>query len=228
MTDYGRLSVIIPARGLSKGIPRKNLQKVGGKTLLEIAINRGFQSKGTVYVTTEDDEIADLSDKLGAYVIERPKKLSEDSEHAIYPVLHAIKELALPNNDVVAMVLPTTPFVSGAHIHAATRKLTDAQSVVGVTKVGPSNSLRYIGPSGELTPVFSRRTIHSQRQEVPPVYLVTGGIFVSTVGSLWEHGTFHTKTAIPYMLDSNEALDINTLEDLGKAQALVDLNKMKV
>jgi CMP-N-acetylneuraminic acid synthetase len=124
---------LIPARGGSKGIPRKNLAPVGGKPLLEWTVEaaRAATELTRVVVSTEDDEIAAAA---GVDVLRRPDELAEDETPMLDVIRHAVAELS---PDVVVLLQPTSPLRRPEHIDAAVRLLleSDADAVVSVVAV---------------------------------------------------------------------------------------------
>ncbi len=107
---------IIPARGGSKGIPRKNLQKVGGVPLVVRAVTACLDAErvDTVVVTTDDKEIAEVAHKAGAYAILQPPEVSTDESSSESALLWALEQM--PGYDVLAFVQCTSPFVTGEDI----------------------------------------------------------------------------------------------------------------
>jgi CMP-N-acetylneuraminic acid synthetase len=105
---------LITARGGSKGVPRKNLQVVGGKPLVVRSIEAALSSpvKASVFVSTDDDEIAELSQQSGAKVIRRPSELATDSSTSESAVLHFLDSERLTNGKIV-LIQPTSPFLNG-------------------------------------------------------------------------------------------------------------------
>ena len=108
---------LIPARGKSKGIPRKNIKNLCGKPLIAWTIEESLKSKklDNVVVSTDDEEIADIAQKYGADVpFMRPAELAGDSTSGIDTVLHAIDEL--PDFDSVLLLQPTSPLRTSTDI----------------------------------------------------------------------------------------------------------------
>ena len=111
---------IIPARGGSKGIPRKNLCEVGGKNL----ILRGIELLGQtecdkIYVSTDDAEIASISKKNGAGVIDRPKELAGDQSSTESVLFHAVESLAMQLEDILVLHQITSPLIMAASVNTA-------------------------------------------------------------------------------------------------------------
>ena len=107
---------IIPARGGSKGVPGKNLRRVGGRSLVERAIDscRAARLVDDVYVTTDDAEIARTAEAAGAKVIMRPVELASDTASSESALLHALDQLAMISEEpeVVVFVQCTSPFIA--------------------------------------------------------------------------------------------------------------------
>ena len=106
--------LLIPARGGSKSVPRKNLADLGGRPLIEWVIAAATQSRlaATVAVSSDDDEILETAARAGvAQLIRRPDHLAGDEASSTDAALHALEQLA-PAHDVVALVQPTSPFVA--------------------------------------------------------------------------------------------------------------------
>ncbi len=100
---------VIPARGGSKGIPRKNLMPFAGKPLIYWSIKAAFESKllNRFIVSTEDEEIANISRQLGADVLERPVELAEDTATTMSILEHIVREI--PEADFILLMQPTSP-----------------------------------------------------------------------------------------------------------------------
>jgi CMP-N-acetylneuraminic acid synthetase len=219
---------VIPARGGSKGIPRKNLQELGGRPLLEWSISAARLSGAVarIIVSTDSEEIAGVARAAGAEApFLRPATLASDEIHSVHVVLHALdwleaREGAAP--ELVMMLLPTSPFrrpvdVRGAVDLLKTRK---AQSVVSVVDLGkyPTN-LRYL--RGErLEYVVPEVERNAQRQGLEKLYAVNGSIFLARSSALGRSGTFHIDGALGYAMAPLNSVDINSPEDLASARRL--------
>ncbi len=232
MTGSASLGVtaIIPARGGSKGIPRKNLRPLAGKPLVNWSVEAARMARlvTRVIVSTDSEEIASTARAAGADVpFMRPPHLAEDSVHAVHVVLHALDWLeehegVLP--DVVVMLLPTSPFRLPPHIDGAIEVFLEKQppSVVSVCiHEKPIMSLRVIR-DGRLVPLQKAENLDIQRQDVEPIYAVNGSIYVSRPSALRQHKSFHGSEAAAYVMPRLNSLDINTLEDLALANLLAD------
>lgn len=132
---------IIPARGGSKGIPRKNLYNFSGKPLIAYTIEAGLNSKyiDKVVLSTEDDEIAEVARKYGAKVIKRPVELAQDKTKTAPVLVQVVEELKKQgyNPDIIVTLQPTSPLRGANVIDQAIEKLenSDCDSVFTGNKV---------------------------------------------------------------------------------------------
>lgn len=128
---------LIPARGGSKAIPRKNLAAAGGRPLIAWTIDAAHESASLarVVVSTDSDEIADVAGTLGAEVLRRPPELSGDDTPMAAVVAHALEELAPV--DALVLLQPTSPLRRARHVDEAVAlfEATGADCVVSVVEV---------------------------------------------------------------------------------------------
>ena len=221
---------VIPARGGSKAIPRKNVRLLGGKPLLawSVAAARAARLVDRVLVSTDDAEIAEAARDAGAEVpFLRPTELSGDDVHSVHSVLHALDWLEAqegrgPNQ--VAMLLPTSPLRAAVDLDRAIALLRDpgAPSVISVCGASPHGSLRWLR-DGRLVPLEQQGERNFQRQEVEPLYAVNGSIYVAATSALRQHGSFHIDGALGSVMPKHRSVDINSLEDFAIAEALAPL-----
>ncbi len=182
--DRGRVVAIIPARGGSKGVPRKNLRRVGGMPLVERAVRSALAVPDIdlVVVSTDDDEIAAVSRAAGARVVRRPAALSGDTASSESAILHALEDLEAAGErvDVVAFLQATSPFIPTDALAAAVREVGDgrADSVFAAHETygflwGRS------GTSSDAAVALNHDAAHRpRRQDREPHYLETGAFYV--------------------------------------------------
>ena len=125
----------ILARGQSKGIPRKNLQTVGGVPLVVRAVRAAHESvlSREVYVSTDDAEIAECAKDVGAHIINRPPTLSTDDSSSESALLHGLSELGLTDGKLI-MIQPTSPFLRGEDLSALLHVAGKSDSALTVTE----------------------------------------------------------------------------------------------
>lgn len=210
-----KILTVIPAKGTSSRVPNKNMQDLGGKPLFRWTVDAAIASGvcGTIVVSTDDDEIAALSDDVT--VLRRPPELCRDPAQMPEVALHALEHF--PDRDVVMVLLPTSPFRTHTHIEAALMlhcSETPRRNVVSVLASGMAHKALTVGRYVEQGP-----SIRDER--MPPIVLLTGAIWLSTPERLRADGHISALGAIPFCLDGPAALDIDTPADLEAARAVL-------
>lgn len=213
---------LIPARGGSKGIPRKNLVPLGGRPLLAWTIDAALESRAVTrtVVSTEDDEIAVAARELGAEVLSRPPGLAADDTPMQPVIAHALDELE--GSDVLVLLQPTSPLRRAQHVDEAVELLlgTGADSVVSVVEVPH----RY--RPGSLMALDGDRLVRpaddhaGTRQEKPLVYARNGpAVLALRPGRI---GTdLYGGDCRPYVMGARESLDVDEPFDLELAELLL-------
>lgn len=221
-----RTLAVIPARGGSKGIPRKNVVRVCGKPLvgwtIEAALAAGRVDR--VVVSTDDREIAAVAREFGAEVIERPAELSGDEASSEAALLHALERLDKAEKyrpDVLVFLQCTSPLTAPEDIDSAVRALLDenADSAVAVTPY--HYFLWRKDEAGNAVGVNHDKTRRALRQEQEPQYLETGAVYVMrTAGFLEAKHRFFGKTAM-HVMPPERCLEIDDPADLEAAELLL-------
>lgn len=220
---------IIPARGGSKGIPRKNIQELGGKPLIAWTIEaaKGALCIDRIIVSTEDEEIAAFARALGAEVpFIRPLELAADDTPGIDPIHHAIKEL--PGFDWALMLQPTSPFRTSSDIDGIFNycQAHAAPSAVSVCEAGKHPYWMYQRDEMDrLQPVIAGRPEIARRQDLPSVYALNGALYLGQTDWLLKHKGFVGQETIGYVMPGERSLDLDTVQDWEWAEYL--LNKIK-
>jgi len=207
---------LIPARGGSKGIPRKNLAQVGGKPLLAWTVEaaRAASELTRVVVSTDDDEIAAAA---GVEVLRRPEELAADDTPMLDVVRHAVAELS---PDVVVLLQPTSPLRRAEHVDAAVRLLLEsaADAVVSVVAVphrfSPDALMDVV--DGRVVARGGTRT----RQEKEVVY-ARNGPAVLAVRSDRLGDDLYAGDCRPYLMDARDSRDVDNAFDLELADLLL-------
>lgn len=225
---------VIPARGGSKGIPKKNIKMLCGKPLIAWTIEQALGAKclDKVVVSTDDKDIASVAWDYGAQVHERSEKNSGDDVHAVHAIIECLdfyEKFGIIDN--VAMLLATSPLRSSKDIDACFDILYrgECKSVVSVTSFDkPITSLRHLDEERDdkMWPIFKVDSFEVQRQEVKkPLYEVNGSIYVSTVKHLRRTESFHQGNPKAYKMPRSTSVDINTLDDWAIAEAILSCRK---
>jgi CMP-N-acetylneuraminic acid synthetase len=209
---------LIPARGGSKGIPRKNLAPVAGKSLLAWTVDaaHGAETLTRVVVSTDDDEIAAAA---GAEVLRRPAELGGDDTPMLDVIRHAIAEL---RPDLLVLLQPTSPLRRSEHVDGAVSLLleTDADSVVSVCEVPhryePDSLMDLV--DGRLV---ARGKAHS-RQEKATVYARNGPAVLALRADRLGRDLY-VGDCRAFVMDQRSSLDVDTPFDLEVAELLLRL-----
>jgi CMP-N-acetylneuraminic acid synthetase len=227
----GRVLGVIPARGGSKRVPRKNIRDVGGKPLIAYAIEQASQAKtlDTAIVSTEDDEIRDVAREYGGSVpFERPAHLASDDATIDEVIEHALDWHAERGEtfDAVCAVTVTTPLRDPRDIDGAVDRLfqTGGESVVSVTAFDdPPFWAVETDDEGYLSPYFGEGYLWSttRTQEVPDLHRPNASVYVATVSAFDKHGSFYTDETRGYEMPRERSLDIDEPFDLKIADALL-------
>jgi CMP-N,N'-diacetyllegionaminic acid synthase len=222
---------VIPARGGSKGIPRKNLVLLKGIPLIAhtIAAARGSKALSRLIVSTDDEEIANYALRMGVGVpFMRPPELAND-DSPIFPVLqHLLCELKKTNYvpDALVLLQPTSPFRKSEQIDAAVSLFLESNcdTVVSVTEVPhqfhPVSVMTV--EEGYLHPFLKDEGFRIlRRQDKPLVYARNGPAIIAIKSNFIASGSgLYTGTVVPYIMDSFTSIDIDTISDLYYAEAL--------
>lgn len=236
MISTQAVCAIIPARGGSKGIPRKNIVPVADKPLIAHSIEHAKASQyiDRVIVSTDDQEIARVAESCGAEVpFLRPDELAED--HVLdWPVfVHALTWLKDYDHyapEIVVHLRPTSPLRLPQQIDAAIQQLADHPDADSVRSVSVPSQHPYrmfaIGEDGFLTPLL--QTPYSEpyllrRQDLPPVYWYNCVIDVTRWRTIFQQQSMTGKRILPFVMDSKFVVDIDSPEDLLVANVKVKL-----
>ena len=229
---------IIPARGGSKGIPKKNIIPLAGKPLIQYTIDAALHSKllTTVMVSTDDKDIAALSKKLGADVpFLRPKHLATDTAKTLDVAIHAIREVEKKEKktfDIIVILQPTTPLRKSKHIDEAVHLLVthkkDTDSVISVVDVGANHPLRMKRiVNGVLVNYIDQGHEDTRpRQQLPPVYIRNGALYIAWRDVILS-GSITGKKSRAYVMPPEYSINIDTLLDIPVAEYFLKEEKQK-
>jgi len=222
---------LIPARGGSKGIPGKNLRKIGGLTLVEWSVRHAQRAKAVdrIIVSTDSDEIAGVARAAGAEVpFLRPPDLAGDNV-LDYPVfLHALKWLESKGDTVPEIVVhlrPTAPYREDGWIDAAVATLRNTPSADAVRSVSEVTQHPYrvfeLDPEGLLSPVMLHRhptPALLRRQDLPRMFYYNCVIDVTWSRTILEKQSMTGDRLAPWIMPADDVVDIDTPRDLAFAE----------
>ncbi len=225
-----KILAIIPARGGSKGVPRKNIKLLGKMPLIEYTINAAKAAAGLteIVVSTEDAEIAIAAEVCGSKPpFIRPVELSRDDSASIAVVQHAITyyESQAVFFDAVCLLQPTTPFRTEGFIDEAIQKfvVSGADSLVSVLPIPHEYNPHWAfeeSENGLLKIATGESNIISRRQELPKAFHRDGSIYL-TKTQVAKSGSFFGQS-IAYIENNPELyVNIDTMADWEKAESLL-------
>jgi N-acylneuraminate cytidylyltransferase len=218
MIGAKRVLAVIPARGGSKGLPRKNIRLVAGKPLIAYSIECARQSQyvDRIIVSSEDDEILDVAVRCGAEVLRRPRHLATDEAPGVATALHAIE--ALPGYDMAVLLQPTSPLRAAADIDGCIEQCLASGMTACVSVVEAEESPYWMFSLTEqqsLQPVvpLDDRPI-GRRQDLPRAYLLNGAVYAAGCDWLTSHGTFVLPGIRGWVMSRQRSIDIDDQSDL--------------
>ncbi|WP_142785581.1 acylneuraminate cytidylyltransferase family protein [Changchengzhania lutea] len=231
-----RILGLIPARGGSKSIPKKNIKILNGKPLIQYTIEAAQDSKKltNLILSSDDEAIIEVAKKLNLEVpFVRPKHLAEDKSPTLGVIQHALKFYAEQNIcfDAVCLLQVTSPFKTGKFIDEAIKKFkeSDCDALVSVQRVPDDYNPHWTfkkDKKGNLELFTGEKEIVSRRQDLPEVYHRDGLIYITKTNVLLEQNSLYGSKLAYIKSPSNYTINIDTLEDWKKAEAFLNLNNM--
>lgn len=220
---------LIPARGGSKGVVKKNIIPLLSKPLIVYTIEAARRAKtlDRIIVSTDDAAIARICREHGIEApFLRPKSLARDTTPMLLVLQHAVKYLEKKQHykaDIVVLLQPTSPLRKSSHIDRAVRTLlnTKADSVVTLCEAASSPYWFSKIVRGRVVPFNSCGEKFSRRQDLPKLYQVNGAVYVTRYDCLMRQGKILGKDSRPIIMSREESLDIDTELDLKIAETLL-------
>lgn len=216
---------IIPARGGSKGIPKKNIFPIAGKPLIVHTIEQSKSSSlvSETFVSTDDKEIALISASAGATVVERPADISGDhasSEAALLNVINQIQFMGKPRPDVIVFLQCTCPIRRSTDIDNAIKALHEKHAD-SILSVSPSHRFLWTEEDGVARAINYDFMARPRRQEMRAQYVENGSIYVSRIDGLLNTGNRIFGKVALYEMAEESAVDIDTLLDMKLAELIL-------
>jgi CMP-N-acetylneuraminic acid synthetase len=216
---------IIPARGNSKGVPRKNLRPLAGKPLIYYSITTALQSKSTdrVVVSTEDEEIALFATRFGAEVIFRPPELAKDNVTIEPVIIHAVENIESEGDryNIILTLQPTSPLLKPRDIEKALALFRDPD-VDTVLSAVDDRHLRWKTVNGKYVPAYRQRL---NRQQLSPLFKETGAI-IACRREVLENGSRFGKNIKLLFTDPQKSVDIDSATDFFICESLLQQKKI--
>lgn len=217
---------IIPARGGSKGVPRKNIRDLVGKPLIAWTIETAQQSKyiDRLILSSEDNEIVRVAKKWGCEVpFVRPLELAQDTTPGIEPVIHAVNTLK-ESYDYVVLLQPTSPLRTIEDIDACIEMCIERNVPACVSVCEAEHSPYWmftLGERGKMKKLIDLDNNYLRRQDIPSVYRLNGAVYVAKTEFILKNKSFLTDETAGYIMSIEHSIDIDTEKDFRFAELLL-------
>lgn len=229
-----KIIAIIPARGGSKGLPRKNIKLLLEKPLIAWTIEQAKKSKyiDNIVVSTEDEEIAEISKECGAEVpFLRPKELAKDDSPTIDAIMHAINRFEERGEyfDIIVLLEPTSPLRDAEDIDKCIELMLNnknkmARAIVSVAKLEiahPEFNI-IINEDGFIRKADGSTNFRVlRRQDLKDLYFFDGSVYISYTDTLKRKKTFYHGLTLGYIVPKYKSLEIDELCDFISIEALM-------
>lgn len=226
MIDDNKVLAVIPARGGSKRLPKKNIMLLGGKPLVTWTIEAGLKSKyiDTLIVSSDDKEILDISMHAGANVIKRPPKFAADDSKTSDTIKHVIKTVA-EDFDFIVLLQPTSPLRTEKHIDDAFDLLMskNADAVISVCEIDhPPLWCNMLPDDFNMSNFLPDDLKEKRSQDLPTFYRINGAIYICRTKRFLKENTFFINDNIyAYIMDKESSVDIDTYIDFKLAEVIL-------
>lgn len=224
---------IIPARGGSKALPRKNIALLAGEPLISYTIRaaRGAARVDRVIVSTDDEEIATVARKYGAEVpFLRPAELAQDHSPTLPAIQHAVDAMQRFCGEtpaLVTLIQPTSPFTRAGQVDVAVELLAnrpEADAVTTVVEVDHVNhpfNIRRIDDAGFVDFMMPEEHYQYPNRQSKPRYYRFGNLYVTRYETLMNEGSLFGHRCLPLTVDLPSCFDINDATDLAIAECML-------
>ena len=217
-----RTVAIIPARGGSKRIPRKNIRNFLGKPMISYAIATAQESGlfSEIVVSTDDAEIGEVAAKFGATVpFIRPETLADDHCGTLDVIKHCVENLKLSDDDMVCCIYPTSIFTKAADLQ---KSLTLFQEGEGLycfpVSPFPARIQRGLVREGAFLRPINSENVKVRTQDLPDAFYDLGQFYWALARTWKSAAPIHSERIIGYILDGKKVVDIDTEEDWKHAE----------
>jgi N-acylneuraminate cytidylyltransferase len=226
MINGKSILAIIPARGGSKGVPRKNIRLVAGKPLIAWTIEAARKSKylDRIILSSEDEEIIRIARHWNCEVpFIRPAELAQDHVTGIEPILHAIETIP-EKYDYIVVLQPTCPLRIAEDIDGCIEKCALQNEPVCVTVTKPDKSpywMYSLDSTGKLKPIMKQKKTVLLRQQLEDIYALNGAVYVANTDWLLKNKIFISDETVAYLMSKTRSIDIDTEFDLKICEILL-------
>ena len=228
-----KILAIIPARGGSKRIPRKNIKLLNGKPLISYAISATKKSKyiDRIIVSTDDKKIARVAKKCGAEVpFMRPAELASDTASALPVIQHAVQYFEDEKKfkpDLIVIIQPTSPLVIAEDIDGTIEKIvtTGTNSCFSASKISQRPEWMYLLNNKKPMLFLNKSSLKARSQDLPELGIINGAVYVMTHNTIMKRNKIIDENTSIYLMPRERTVDIDELFDFQLAEFLMKANK---
>ncbi|MFA6746180.1 MAG: acylneuraminate cytidylyltransferase family protein [Aminobacterium sp.] len=217
---------VIPARGGSKGVHRKNMRMLNGRPLVGWTIDAALKSKYITHcvLSTDDDEIAEYGRSWGIDIVVRPSYLAEDTTPTAPVVSHVIESLGTDyqGNYEIVLLQPTSPLRTFRQIDEciSETRARRMECAVSLTETDHTPYKTLVEEKGKLLPLMGQEYFEMPRQKLPKTWRINGAIYYVNVALFLKTRKFVNFPFYPYIMGETSSIDIDNEFDLAYAEFL--------
>lgn len=237
MTKNRKTIALIPARAGSKGVKNKNIREINGIPLVEYTINSAKRSTkiDDIWITTDSQQVAEIARAKEISLIERPSELATEYATASQVIRHAISHIMklrkITERDLLIYLQPTSPLRTERHIDEMLNEIK-ARDAIGAISVLEAEKHPYksftIAPNGNLQSLFNEKTTNENRQNLPKCYHPNGAMYAFLVKEFLENDAIPSNKCIPYIMNKEESIDIDSEDDLQQVKDKVEKRNERI
>jgi len=212
---------IIPARGGSKGIPKKNIISIAGKSLLAWTIEEAKKSRflNKIVVSSDDPQIISVAEKYNCEIIKRPKRYATDYASSASVIIHALKYLKKEENytpDIIVLLQPTSPLRTFVDIDKAIKIFIRkrAEALISITEWDNKCLKCFFMKKGILQGIVNNEFPFMSRQILPKIYIPNGAIYIVLEKKFRKHKKLFLKKTIGFLMDKEKSIDLDSPQDI--------------
>ena len=224
---------IIPARGGSKGIPKKNIKILVDKPLITWTIHAAQKSQyiDKLIISTDSEEIAKMGSQLGAEIpFIRSSELAKDDSSGSDVIIHALDwfQCNRKTYDYFILLQPTSPFRKTEHIDKALEVIISKQDIDALVSIQKVDQHPYwmkkINKAGYLEKYNEESSAYTYRQSLPELYINNGAIYICKWDVFIDDRSLYKRNCYPFIMERKFSLDLDTMDDWKYAEYLLNNN----
>lgn len=221
-----KVLAIIPARGGSKGLPRKNIIDLAGKPLIAWTIEASVNSKyiTKTIVSSDSNEILEVAKNYGVHILKRPAEFASDLSSSEVVVKHTIDN-SEEKYEYIVLLQPTSPLRDTFEIDKAFEKLFSSEATALISVCEYDNKILKAfkeNESGYIEGISNNKFPFMRRQDLPNTYISNGAIYIIKVEEFLKNNSFFTDKTISFIMDEIKSLDIDTKKDLEEVEKYIN------